>query len=85
MALDPGNWPAAAGPFTTLVSTCLDPRPKVRKKAAAGLVEVLAALQHTTALPAASAIMLKGALLPCMSFLVGLDMQPSNQTAADAI
>ncbi|KAK9818389.1 hypothetical protein WJX72_011834 [[Myrmecia] bisecta] len=53
-ALDPHDWPAAARPFTTLLSFCTDSRPKVRKRAQSGLVDVLAAIQSTPALAQAS-------------------------------
>ncbi|MEW5303887.1 MAG: hypothetical protein WDW36_006539 [Sanguina aurantia] len=43
--LDPSNWPPALLPFNTLLSFAVDGRPKVRKKAQAGLVEVMAALR----------------------------------------
>lgn len=53
-ALDPGHWPSAVAPFALLLSFVLDNRPKVRKRAHQGVVEVLAAVRPTPALGHAS-------------------------------
>lgn len=63
-AADPGDWPSAARPFALLLGFATNPRPKVRKRAHDGMVQVLAAWQHTAALQPASAAILQGALLP---------------------
>ncbi len=60
-ALDPSNWPAAAAPFNLLLTFLADQRPKVRKRAHTGLVEVLAALQGGPALAPASEALARGA------------------------
>ena len=60
-AVDPANWPAAVRPFTALLQHCADPRPKVRRRAQTGLVDVLAALQRSPSLPDASSAVLQGA------------------------
>ena len=62
-AADPRDWPAAAPAFGLLLSLATDVRPKVRRRAQAGLAEALAALQGAPALPPASAAVLKGARL----------------------
>ena len=59
-ALDPSDWPTAVRPFAALLRHCADPRPKVRRRAQTGLVDVLAALQRSPALPDASAAVLQG-------------------------
>jgi len=59
-ALDPADWPSATQPFTLLLRFCIDARPKVRRRAQGGLVDVLAAVQRTTAIDNASALVLKG-------------------------
>lgn len=58
-ALNPADWPAAARPFALVLDTCLDARPKLRKKAQAGLVDVLACLQTAPValLPASEAVL----------------------------
>ena len=58
-ALDPGNWPLAARPFQVLLAYVLDLRPKVRKRAQSSLQAVLAAIQATPAIGAASDSVLK--------------------------
>lgn len=63
-ALDPEDWPAASQPFTLLLRFCIDARPKVRRRAQSGLVDVLAALQRTAAIADASALVVKGAVIP---------------------
>ncbi len=62
-AADPRDWPAAAPAFGLLLSLATDVRPKVRRRAQAGLAEALAALQGAPALPPARAAVLKGARL----------------------
>lgn len=64
-AADPRDWPAAAPAFGLLLSLAMDARPKVRRRAQSGLLEVLAALQGTPALAPASAAVLKGK--PCQT------------------
>lgn len=59
-AADPADWPSAARPFSLLLGFAISPRPKVRKRAHDGLVQVLAALQHTASLQPASAALLQG-------------------------
>ena len=61
-ALDPADWPSAVRPFSVLLQHCTDPRPKVRRRAQTGIVDVLAALQRSAALPHASAAILQGDL-----------------------
>jgi ribosomal RNA-processing protein 12 len=59
-ALNPADWPSAALPFATVLTACLDRRPKLRKKAHSGLAEVLAGLQPApSALAEASDAVLK--------------------------
>eukprot|EP00873_Tetraselmis_striata_P019446 jgi/Tetstr1/439710/TSEL_028129.t1 len=54
-AADPSSWgPLTVRPWGMLLHLATDPRPKVRKRAATGMVEVLAALQRTPALNTAS-------------------------------
>ena len=59
-AVNPVDWPSAVRPFAALLQRCADPRPKVRRRAQTGLVDVLAALQRSPALPDASAAVLQG-------------------------
>ncbi len=59
-AVDPADWPLAVRPFGTLLQRCADLRHKVRRRAQTGLVDVLAALQRSPALPDASAAVLQG-------------------------
>ena len=59
-AVEPVEWPSAARPFAQLLRYSLDGRPKVRKRAHAAVLNVLAAAQGTSALPAASEAVLKG-------------------------
>ena len=61
-AADPNDWPASARPFSLLVGFATSPRPKVRKRAHDGLVQVLAAWQHSPALLQASAAVLAGTI-----------------------
>lgn len=70
-ALDPADWPAASQPFTVLLRFCIDARPKVRRRAQSGLVDVLAALQRTAAIADASALVVKGAALASCGLLSG--------------
>ena len=62
-AVDPADWPSAVRPFGAVLQRCADPRPKVRRRAQTGLVDVLAALQRSPALPDASAAVLQGGAL----------------------
>jgi hypothetical protein len=62
-AADFSDWPSAARPFGVLLSFATNLRPKVRKRAHDGMVQVLVALQHTQALQPASAAVLQGKLL----------------------
>ena len=59
-ALEPADWPSAKHPFDLLMSFCVNPRPKVRKKAHDGLLRVLASIRSTAALAPASAVVLSG-------------------------
>ena len=59
-AVEPVEWPSAARPFAQLLHYSLDGRPKVRKRAQAAVLNVLAAAQGTSALPSASEAVLKG-------------------------
>jgi len=59
-AVDPADWPSAVRPFGALLQRCADSRPKVRRRAQTGLVDVLASLQRSPALPDASAAVLQG-------------------------
>lgn len=59
-AVDPTEWAPALRPFTLLLRYSTDARPKVRKRAQYGLVDVLAALQGSPALQGASDAVLKG-------------------------
>ena len=59
-AVEPVEWPSAARPFAQLLRYSLDGRPKVRKRAQAAVLNVLAAAQGTAALPSASEAVLKG-------------------------
>ncbi|KAG2424708.1 hypothetical protein HXX76_014284 [Chlamydomonas incerta] len=59
-AADPGSWLAAVPGLNTLLAFVTDGRPKVRKRAVLGLVEVLAGLQRSPgALGPASELVLK--------------------------
>jgi hypothetical protein len=60
-ALDPSAWLSAVPAFNQLLAFSMDARPKVRKRAAQGLVEVFAGLQHSPALGQASDLLAKGA------------------------
>mmetsp|Transcript_58137 Transcript_58137/g.184995 ORF Transcript_58137/g.184995 Transcript_58137/m.184995 type:complete len:787 (+) Transcript_58137:188-2548(+) len=53
-AADPNSWLHAAKGFSAILRFVADPRPKVRKRAQAGCIEVLAALQRTAGLKPAS-------------------------------
>ena len=59
-AVKPTEWAPALRPFTLLLRYSTDARPKVRKRAQYGLVDVLAALQGSPALQGASDAVLKG-------------------------
>ncbi len=59
-AVEPVEWPSAARPFAQLLRYSLDGRPKVRKRAQAAVLNVLAAARGTSALPSASEAVLKG-------------------------
>lgn len=59
-AVNPAEWAPALRPFTLLLRYSTDARPKVRKRAQYGLVDVLAALQGSPALQGASDAVLKG-------------------------
>ena len=59
-AVNPSEWAPALRPFTLLLRYSTDARPKVRKRAQYGLVDVLAALQGTPALQGASDAVLNG-------------------------
>ena len=52
--LEPNNFPSAAAPFTLLLKFVMHGRPKVRKRAYAGLAKVILAMQDTSALQLAS-------------------------------
>ncbi|GLI63541.1 hypothetical protein VaNZ11_006530 [Volvox africanus] len=58
-AADPTAWLAAVPAFNQLLNFTTDARPKVRKRAMEGLVETLAGLQRSSALGAASELVLK--------------------------
>ena len=64
-AADFSDWPSVARPFALLLGFATNLRPKVRKHAHDGLVQVLAALQHTQALQPSSGAVLQGE--PCAS------------------
>ncbi|GFR52360.1 hypothetical protein Agub_g14918 [Astrephomene gubernaculifera] len=66
-AADPAAWLAAVPAFNQLLTFLTDARPKVRKRASGGLVEVLAGLQRSAALGAASELVLKA----CQRILPG--------------
>ena len=70
-AVNPAEWAPALRAFTLLLRYSTDARPKVRKRAQYGLVDVLAALQNTPALQGASDAVLNGQF-PCVSFIAGL-------------
>lgn len=60
-AVSAADWLAAAPPFNSVLGFCVDQRPKVRKTAQAGLVDVLAGMQASQQLLAqASEAVLKG-------------------------
>ena len=59
-AVNPTEWAPALRPFTLLLRYSTDARPKVRKRAQYGLVDVLAALQGSPALQGASDAVLNG-------------------------
>jgi hypothetical protein len=59
-AMDANDWPTASLPFSVLLSFSLSPRPKVRKRAHDGLLQVLASVQGTPVMAAASAALLQG-------------------------
>ncbi|KAG2487102.1 hypothetical protein HYH03_014215 [Edaphochlamys debaryana] len=58
-AADPAAWLAAVPAFNQMLTFVTDNRPKVRKRAVGGLVEVLAALQRSPALGSASDLIAK--------------------------
>lgn len=58
-AMDANDWPTASLPFSVLLSFSLSPRPKVRKRAHDGLLQVLASVQGTPVMAAASAALLQ--------------------------
>jgi ribosomal RNA-processing protein 12 len=58
-ALDPANWAAALAPYSLLLAFTTDARPKVRKRAQASLVEVLAAARGGPAAGATSEALLR--------------------------
>ena len=62
-AVSPSDWPLASEPMMLLLRSCIDSRPKVRRRAQSGLVEVLAALQRSSAIADASALVAKGKVL----------------------
>ena len=62
-AVNPAEWAPALRAFTLLLQYSTDGRPKVRKRAQYSLVDVLAALQATAALPGASDAVLRGTLV----------------------
>ncbi len=59
-AADPREWASAVRPFGLLLGLSLDERPKVRKRAQEGIVDVLAAVQGTPAADLAAASVLRG-------------------------
>lgn len=59
-ALDPAAWLQAVPAVNQLLAFAMDARPKVRKRAAQGLVEMMAGLQHSVALASASELVAKG-------------------------
>lgn len=59
-AMDPANWPAAAGPFALVLRSITDPRPKARKRGQQGLSDILVAIRNTPAIHPASDALLKG-------------------------
>ena len=63
-AVNPAEWAPALRPFTLLLRYSTDARPKVRKRAQYGLVDVLAALQGSPALQGASDAVLNGQSTP---------------------
>ena len=70
-AVNPADWAPALRPFTLLLQYSTDSRPKVRKRAQYGLVDVLAALQGTPALQGASDAVLRGTLVPHPGVMLG--------------
>jgi ribosomal RNA-processing protein 12 len=66
-AADFSDWPSAARPFALLLSFSTNARPKVRKRAHDGMVQVLVALQQSPSLQPASAAVLQGELLASMT------------------
>lgn len=74
-AADFSDWPSAARPFALLLSFSTNARPKVRKRAHDGMVQVLAALQQSPSLQPASAAVLQGERLPACC------VKPSVMTA----
>lgn len=59
-AMDPSNWPAAAGPFAAVLRSVTDTRPKIRKRGQQGLGDVLIAIRGTPAAAPAGDALLKG-------------------------
>ena len=59
--LNPGEWSSTVRPFGLLLKYAIDTRPKIRRHAQVGLVEVLAAVQGTAAHAPASETILRGA------------------------
>jgi ribosomal RNA-processing protein 12 len=57
--LNPADWASAARPFALVLAACLDSRPKLRKRAQAGLAGVLGAVQAAPAAldPASEAVL----------------------------
>lgn len=74
-AMDPTDWPTASQLYSVLLSFSLSARPKVRKRAHDGLVQVLASIRSTPAMAAASAALLQG--LVCTLYDLVLSTLPS--------
>lgn len=77
-AMDPSDWPASGRAFGMLARHMLDQRPKVRKRAAGGMVEVMASIQHTPAAPHAAETL----LTLCRQILAG--PEAAARAAAEA-
>lgn len=59
-AMDPADWPSAAGPFNRLLGISLDARPKVRRAAHSAVAAALTAIKDSPAINPASQALLKG-------------------------
>ncbi|BDA46153.1 RRP12-like protein [Coccomyxa sp. Obi] len=79
-AVDPREWASAVRPFGLLLGLSLDERPKVRKRAQEGIIDVLAAVQGTPAADSAAASVLR----VCQQVLPGPEVAARAAAAASS-